>query len=184
MTAGEQPTILVVEDQKELAEAYTAILSRNYSVITAYSGEAALEKVDDSVDVILLDRRMPGLSGDEVLAEIRRMGITAKVAMLTAVEPDTDIVELPFDDYRTKPVANAELQSLVETLLRWCEYDQQSQKFFRLAAKKAALETAGKEMTDEYNSLLSEIKQVRKSVDATLEELSAERAFDSVDGAL
>lgn len=181
MTTGENPTVLVVEDQTELADAYTAILSLDYEVQTAYSGKEALQMVDETVDVILLDRRMPDMSGDEVLARLKEQGITAKVAMLTAVEPDTDIVEMPFDDYRTKPVDNTEIQTLVETLLRWAEYDRHSQKFFRLAAKKKALEVAGKELTDEYKELIAAMKDTRKQVDATLEELSAETRIDGLD---
>lgn len=180
MNTGD-PTVLVVEDQQELADAYTAILSTEYDVITAYSGEEALDKAGERVDVVLLDRRMPGMSGDEVLARLIERGIKAKVAMLTAVEPDIDILEMPFDDYRTKPINNTELQSLVETLLQWAEYDKQSQQFFRLAAKKKALEVAGKELTDEYQELIAEMKQTRKEVDATLEELSEAASMDSLD---
>jgi len=181
MTTAEKATVLIVEDQSELADAYTAILSLDYEVKTAYSGDEALELVDETVDVVLLDRRMPGMAGDEVLARLKKQGITAKVAMLTAVEPDTDIVEMPFDDYRTKPINNNELQGLVETLLRWAEYDKHSQRFFRLAAKKKALEAGGKELTEEYTEILAKMKETRKQVDATLEELSAETTIDNLD---
>lgn len=180
MTPSDDATVLVVEDQKGLAEAYSAVLSPEYTVLTAFNGQDALAKVDSDVDVILLDRRMPGMSGDEVLAELTARGITAKVAMLTAVEPDTDIIDMPFDDYVTKPVDNDQLLNLVETLLMWATYDEYSQEFFRLASKKKALESADREYTDEYQQVLNRMKEIQTKVDSTLEELSeASRLTDT-----
>jgi DNA-binding response OmpR family regulator len=174
-------TVLVVEDQPDLAKAYSEILSTQYDVRTALSGEEALEIVDNDVDVVLLDRRMPGMSGDEVLAKFVERGIAVKVAMLTAVEPDVDIVDMPFDDYKTKPVNNNELLGLVEVLMQRAEYDNKSQKLFRLAAKKATLESAGKEDTEAYRQLTSRLSELRGEVDQTLEGVSPERALQELD---
>jgi DNA-binding response OmpR family regulator len=113
--------------------------AEEYEVRTATGGPEALDLVDEEVDVALLDRRMPRMSGDELLDKLRERGIEAKVAMLTAVDPDVDIVDMPFDDYRTKPVAAAELRGLVRTLLLRASYDERCQEFFQLASKKAAL---------------------------------------------
>jgi len=68
-----QATVLVVDDEHHLADLYTDYLADDHEVLTAYGGEEALELLDDpdtDVDVTLLDRRMPDLSGDEVLAAI------------------------------------------------------------------------------------------------------------------
>lgn len=183
MTGGGDATVLVVEDQKGLAEAYSAVLSAEYTVLTAFDGEEALAVVDNEndVDVVLLDRRMPGMSGDEVLAELTERGVTAKVAMLTAVEPDTDIVDMPFDDYVTKPVNNDQLLSLVETLLMWATYDEYSQEFFRFASKKKALESADREYTEEYKQIVDRMKEIQAKVDATLDELSEASRLTDVD---
>ncbi|MXR53153.1 response regulator [Halovenus sp. WSH3] len=167
-------TVLIVEDQEGLAEAYEAVVEMEYDARVATSGEQALERVDDGVDVVLLDRRMPGMSGDQVLAEFVERGIAAKVAMLTAVEPDTDIVEMACDDYVTKPIDNDELLGLVDTLLKRSEYDRRIQRFFRLAAKKAALEQADKESTDEYERLVSDMAELREEIGSGLEEMSGQ----------
>ena len=76
----------------------------NHDVRTAYGGEEALEKADEDVDLVFLDRQMPDMSGDDVLERVRERGLDCRVVMVTAVDPDFDIVEMPFDDYLTKPV--------------------------------------------------------------------------------
>jgi len=181
MRETEAATVLIVEDEVELAESYAAILEEPHSVRIATTGEEGLETVDDEVDVVLLDRRMPGMSGDEMLGKLVERGITAKVAMLTAVEPEVDIVDLPFDDYITKPIDNDELLALVDVLLKRAAYDERSQEFFRLAAKKATLETAGREQSAEYRKLAERLRQLQHEVDATLDEMSTEDAFIDID---
>ncbi len=177
---ADRATVLAVDDEVDLAELYRAYLAPSYDVRIATDGETALSKMDDSVDVVLLDRRMPGMSGHEVLTAIREAGYDARVAMLTAVEPDVDIVDMLFDDYKTKPVMKAELCALVEVLLRRAEFDERSQEFFALASKKAALEAAGNAGTEEYEELIDRVETVREQVDDTLDELSARDAFVEV----
>jgi len=60
--------------------------------------------MDDEVDAVLLDRRMPDVHGDEVLARLREEGCDCPVIMTTAVDPGMDILEMDFEDYLCKPV--------------------------------------------------------------------------------
>jgi DNA-binding response OmpR family regulator len=174
------PTVLAVDDEPDLSELYRVYLDGRYDVRIATSGEQALEEMDADVDVVLLDRRMPDLSGHEVLSEIRAAGYDARVAMLTAVDPDVDIVDMPFDDYKTKPVTREGLLALVEVLLERAAFDERSQRFFALASKKAALEASGATDTEEYDDLVERIADVRAEVDETLDRLSAEDAFAEI----
>jgi DNA-binding response OmpR family regulator len=167
-------TVLIVEDQEGLAEAYQTVVETEYETRLATSGNQALDLVDDTIDVVLLDRRMPGMSGDEVLTELAQRDLSVMVAMLTAVEPATDIIEMPFDEYVSKPVDNEELRGLVETLLKRSEYDDRVQQFFSLAAKRSALETANKEGTPEYERLAAEITALRGQIDVELETVRGE----------
>ncbi|WP_336326904.1 response regulator [Halovenus sp. HT40] len=169
---GSAPTVLIVEDQRGLAEAYETVVGMDYDTRLATSGDDALEAMDESVDVVLLDRRMPGMSGDEVLAEFTEQGFSAMVAMLTAVEPGVDIVEMAFDAYVTKPIDNEELLDLVDTLLQRSEYDERVQQFFSLAAKKSALEAANKGDTDEYDQVITEMQTLHEELGSVLEEVS------------
>ena len=175
------PTVLIVDDETDLTTLYAAWLESEYDVRTATSGSEALAALDGGIDVALLDRRMPETSGDEVLAEIRRQDIGAQVAMLTAVEPDASITEMQFDDYVTKPVERQEVHATVEVLLERQAYDRHSRKFFSLASKKAALESANQHDTDEYDEIVGRMAEIRERMDDTLEALTAEEALAQLD---
>jgi DNA-binding response OmpR family regulator len=97
--------------------------------------------------------------------------------MLTAVDPDVDIVDMPFDDYRVKPIDRDDLISTIEILLERATYNEKSQEFFSLASKKAALEIAGNDDTDEYEQLRAELASRREEIDETLDRVGAEAAF-------
>ena len=137
------PTVLVVDDNRVIADTYAAFLADEYAVEAVYDGEAALAALDATVEVALLDRRMPGLSGDEVLARIDERGLDCRVVMVTAVDPSVDIVDLPFDEYVVKPVGRAELVAVVDEMRRRATYDDALRQFLALASKKATLEANG-----------------------------------------
>lgn len=171
MTSAE-PTILIVDDEPDIADTYTVWLSDDYDVRTAYSGHDAIAQLDDEVDVVLLDRRMPDLSGDEVLSEIRNRDLTVQVAMVTAVEPDFDIIDMGFETYVVKPVLGDELRETIESLLARSTYDEQIQEYFSLASKRAVLEDEkgedDLEGNDEYESLVGDLEAVRRELDGTI----------------
>jgi DNA-binding response OmpR family regulator len=182
MSGDDRATVLLVDDQPDLVSLYETFLSDRYAVRTATGGEDALEVIDETIDVALLDRRMPDMSGDEVLAEIRSRNLGVRTAMLTAVEPDVDIVDMPFDDYKVKPVDREDLIGLVEVLLERSTYDEQSQEFFSLASKKAALETRDNDHGEEYDRLVAELNERREEIDDTLDRVGAEAAFRDLPG--
>ncbi|WP_152041380.1 response regulator transcription factor [Salinigranum salinum] len=171
----DRPVVLVTDDEAELAELYAHWLADSYEVLVATSGEEALELATDDVDVALLDRRMPSMTGDEVLSALRQRGVNCRVAMITAVEPDLDIVQMPFDDYLVKPITREELHSVVEVLLSRAQFDDRTQEFFALASKKATLESAAKDgSSDEYERLTARMRQLRGELDDTLSQFSNE----------
>ncbi|WP_248897581.1 response regulator [Haloplanus halobius] len=163
------PSVLIVEDETELAELFAQWLSEEYDVRVATSGEEALEEVDEDIDVVLLDRLMPGISGDEVLETIRERDLSVRVAMVTAVEPDFDVLEMGFDDYVVKPLFREDLQRLVSGLLERDEYDQQLAEMFATASKLAALESHKTEAelaeSDEYRRLKDEFEDTRHRIE-------------------
>lgn len=139
-TSDAKATVLVVDDEPEVADAYSKLLATEYEVRTAYGGEEALEVVDDEVDVILLDRRMPTLSGDDVLNEVRERELDLRVVMVTAVDPGFDILDMDFDDYLCKPVDASTLRDAVKQQLRAQNYDDRLDEFFEVTAKMGVLE--------------------------------------------
>ena len=114
---GEESTVVVVDDDAGILEVYEAFLTDHYEVLTATSCEGGLARIDDGVDAVLLDRRMPDMSGDELLSELRARGYEMPVAMVTGDRPDADLAELPFDDCLEKPIGGDELRSRVAALL-------------------------------------------------------------------
>ncbi len=163
------PVVLVVEDEADLADLYADWLADGFDVRTAYNGDEAIDQLDDSIDVVLLDRRMPGKSGDAVLDVIAERNFDCRVAMVTAVEPDFDIIDMGFDDYLVKPVDADELIDLVERFIRRSQYDADAREFFSLASKKAVLETekTAEELdeSEEYQDLTGKLESLHNRMD-------------------
>jgi len=115
--------ILLVEDERSVASFIARTLRENtYAVDIADTGERALELGKQvNYDAILLDVRLPGISGIEVCRELRQRGIQAPVMMLTArslVEQRVEGLNVGADDYLTKPFVLAELLARVRALVR------------------------------------------------------------------
>jgi len=177
----EEPTVLVVDDDEQVAETFARWLDC-YETRVARTGSEALEFLEDTdVDVVLLDRLMPGLSGGEVLSESEERGFDPRVAMVTAVEPDFDIVSMGFDEYVTKPPSREELRDTVERLLARDERDEVRREYASLRAKQAALESRKAEdeldASDEYASLLDRIEDAERSLEEYDEDLTDETEF-------
>jgi DNA-binding response OmpR family regulator len=172
---AQQRTILVVDDEPDLADLYAAWLDERYETRVAYGGEEAIELFDEDVDVALIDRLMPEISGDEVLERIRETGHDCQVAMVTAVEPDFDIIEMGFDEYIVKPILRDDLVESVENLLSRRDYDTQLQKLYALVSKRAALVTQKSEeelaSSAEYQELEARIDDLQAKLDQTAAEL-------------
>ncbi|MFC7058589.1 response regulator transcription factor [Halovenus salina] len=162
-------TILVVDDEQDIADLYTTWLGMEHEVRKAYGGDEALEKADADVDIVFLDRQMPDYSGDEVLERIRDRGLDCRVVMVTAVDPDFDIVSMDFDDYLTKPVMRDDLDEAVETMREREEYDQTLQEYYALASKKATLEAekTPSELQDseEYQEMVDRLDDLEEEAD-------------------
>jgi two-component system, OmpR family, KDP operon response regulator KdpE len=115
--------ILLVEDERKVASFIARALRENsYAVDIAESGEKALELTTDvTYDAILLDVRLPGLSGIQVCREMRQQGMEAPVLMLTArglVEQRVEGLDAGADDYLTKPFGVNELLARLRVALR------------------------------------------------------------------
>lgn len=163
--ASGRATVLVVDDEERVADVQALTLQHSYDTRVAYGGRAALEKFDGSVDAVVLDRRMPDIHGDEVLARIRERdaesgGANADtvVVMMTAVDPDLNILEMEFDDYLTKPVdAETLTRSLERQLDTRQEEDPRLTEFFSTVSKLDVLESelppSELEASEEYTDL-------------------------------
>jgi DNA-binding response OmpR family regulator len=115
--------VLVIEDDAELAEAIGVGLRREkMAVDLAFDGAGGLERaVVNGYDVIVLDRDLPAVHGDDVCARLIADGCRSRVLMLTAaatIEDRVDGLGLGADDYLPKPFAFAELVARIRALIR------------------------------------------------------------------
>ncbi|MFD0579201.1 response regulator transcription factor [Dactylosporangium darangshiense] len=115
--------VLVVEDQRQLADSVARVLRREgMAVDVAYDGGAALERTDVvEYDVVVLDRDLPGVHGDDVCRALVEREAATRVLMLTAsgtVAQRVDGLGLGADDYLPKPFAYAELVARIRAVAR------------------------------------------------------------------
>src|SRR2546427_145603 len=116
-----RPVILVVDDDPGVRESFRLILEDHYHVVDVPDGPSALEAVRASpVDLVLLDIRLPGMDGIEVLERIKAIDERVEVILVTAVKTVRTAVaamKLGAFDYLTKPFEEDELLQLVRRAL-------------------------------------------------------------------
>ncbi|MGH3753564.1 MAG: response regulator transcription factor [Pseudonocardiaceae bacterium] len=115
--------VLVAEDERVLADLIGAGLRRqSMAVDVAYDGWAAKERLSVyDYDVVVLDRDLPGVHGDDICSDLVTSGSTTRVLILTAagsLDDRVDGLELGADDYLTKPFEFLELVARVRALAR------------------------------------------------------------------
>lgn len=140
--------ILVVEDETKVANALREGLeSENYEVAVASTGEEGFFLVSEQpFDLVVLDLMLPGRNGLEVLATVRRQGLTTPVLVLTARDTVGDRVQgldTGADDYLVKPFAFPELLARIRALLRRGRMEPAA----RLSCADLALQPANREAT-------------------------------------
>lgn len=102
--------LMIVDDEEEICDFLKSFFEeRDFRVSTALSGEEALRKAEmEQPDVCLLDIKMPGIDGIQVLREMKRKYPRVKVIMVTAIETTEKIeeaVRIGADNYITKPLS-------------------------------------------------------------------------------
>lgn len=136
--------ILVVDDEKNIRMTLSHCLKdQNYDIEIAINGDEALKKIEsDNYDLILLDIKMPGLTGMEVLEKIRQNGNKVDVIMMTAygtIERAVEAMKLGAIDFISKPFTPVEIRNIVKDVL-----DRQNLVETKLDSYKEILEFAKK----------------------------------------
>jgi len=176
-------TVLIVEDEENLADLFGIWLQEQFEVHVAYSGEDALEIfAEESIDIVLLDRRMPGLSGTEVLQSIRESGDAQQVIMLTAVQPTEDLASIDVDDYLLKPIDRTKLLRAVEAAELVLTYEDSLTGLLSLTARKATLganlDKTELEQDERYGALIQRIRELKEEADTTLQRFETDYQID------
>jgi DNA-binding response OmpR family regulator len=115
--------VLVIEDDVEMAEAVAVGLRREHMAVdVATDGPSGLDKaIANGYDVVVLDRDLPGMHGDQICTELIGSGRPGRVLMLTAADTSQEIVDglsLGADDYMSKPFDFPELVARIRALTR------------------------------------------------------------------
>jgi len=174
----DRSVVLLIDDEPDIVQIIELWLADTYEVRTATSGEAGLDALESTVDVVLLDRRMPGLSGDDVLTRIRDRADSYQVALVTATDPDFDLIDLDFDTFVMKPLDEATVIGTVERLLARTTYDTSVQERYTVAETRALLEKTKTERelatSDRYQELIERLTTLDELVTTEATELSRE----------
>jgi PAS domain S-box-containing protein len=154
-SAHEQPTVLVVDDNRDMREYVTRLLQPRFTVISAVDGEAALKMIDVGLrpDLVLSDVMMPRLDGFGLLRALRERPPTetTPVIFLSAragEEARVEGIEIGADDYLVKPFSARELITRVQTHIRLSrlrraasEHIKASEERLRVAIDEAGMGT-------------------------------------------
>jgi DNA-binding NtrC family response regulator len=166
----EQSTVLVVDDEVGPRESLRAVLKPDYQVLVAAEGEQAIRVVEqEPVDVVLLDLRMPGLSGIRVMEKIKAIDPSIEVILVTgyaSYETVLEALRLHAFDYVPKPFNVPHLREMVKraaTHRHSQGWLQQSSKEDELRAHNGALEQRIIELTAALTAANTEMEVFRDS---------------------
>ena len=152
-------TILVVEDDKDIANIIVFNLERNgFETLEANDGPSGLKlALECAPDLILLDVMLPGIDGFEICRQVRERS-QVPIIMLTAREEETDKIlglELGADDYVTKPFSNRELIARIKANMR---------RFSEIPVRVPEQESSGLEISEESTAVYKDGKPIDLSV--------------------
>lgn len=159
------PTVLVVDDDCQVADRYAAWLASDHEVLVAYSGEDALEILaQSSVDLVLLARHLPDTSGKKILVTIRDRGSGTRVAAVSGTEPERDVLDVGFDHCLVKPVDRETVLATVDRLLAVPPYSEIQRELTELRVERNVLEAElppGRLTSEaQYQDLLTRIEDL------------------------
>lgn len=172
---GEQGRILIVDDEETVRNLLQRILAEvGYDVVTAANGMEALEKVYQSESqVVLLDIKMPGMTGMEVLGKLSADSPDVCVIMITAVldtQTAVEAMKLGAYDYITKPFNRDDVvQKVQEAINKWHRQIQEKRQFFKL---KESVREQTQRMQEQFGELVASLAREHR----LLHDLSAGQA--------
>lgn len=125
---NEKKTVLLVDDYRSLREGILLLLEDEYRVVAVETGEQAVEVVSAlGPDLVLLDLKLPGISGVEVLTEMRLRKIDSPVLIISAIQDPSvaaNLYRMGACDYLTKPFGIRELKGKIEQILQGSSHAQ------------------------------------------------------------
>lgn len=110
-------TILLVEDNDDLAALYQRYLADTYEVWLAQTGQAALKQATPAVDLILLDYKLPDMLGTDVQEQLRSADLTMPIVLISGTDPDFISLDTEPAAWLTKPFYKEDVQQTILDVL-------------------------------------------------------------------
>ncbi|MES3160179.1 MAG: response regulator [Halorubrum sp.] len=180
------PVVLLVENDPELVERHAEWLADEYAVRTAIDGETALERFDTDVDVVLLDRQLPDMSGGGLLGRLRARDGDPAVGMLLGLDPDRRVLGLDVDEFVVRPIDRETLVGLVERLDRRGAVDEAVDAYLSLLDRRREFEVEGGpdalESNSDYRAVTGELVARRRQLESLLDRLEEAAGKEATDG--
>lgn len=122
-------TVLIIDDDESLRDTVHLLLeAEGFRVVTAADGKTGFNQaVTTRPDLIIVDLRLPGMSGTEICKQIRASGISTPIIVLSALGDEVDkvlLLEIGADDYVVKPFGGRELLARIRAVLRRTQPEQ------------------------------------------------------------
>jgi DNA-binding response OmpR family regulator len=137
-----RPSVLILEDERMVATILAEYFTDSYDTRHVSTGHEAIEAHGEATDVVVVDRKLEGMSGDDAAERIREEDARQLVLCVSGIEPDDDVYELAYDDYVHKPVAEAEVRTRLELLLDRSGLEPPAREYLSLRSKQVALTEA------------------------------------------
>lgn len=178
--------VLVVAAEPGLAELYSLWLSEFYDTETAYNAIQAIDALEESFDVVLLDSSIRGVDGEGLLERIRAQEFAVRIAVISGDGPSGDIADMVADEYVTKPVDRDRIETAVEALLLRPERSGTGQELLSLVSRKRTLEARDEsgELAErpEYRRLLDRIDDLTGGTQIPVQQISSKFRPDTCPG--
>lgn len=177
------PKVLVVDDEPDMRWLLTSVLrDQGFEVATAEDGQAALERIShEPPDIVLLDLKMPGLDGIQVLEQVKAVDPYTPVVIVTAygdLPTAVQAIRLGISDYLTKPFDHDEILFTVRRTLEKRELE--AARFN--TAKVATLREVAHALADEINNALTPILGYAQLLERELGEAKAAQRLKVIIG--
>lgn len=170
--------ILGVDSDKKYRDLYSGWLGADHDVTTVANGQKALESTDNSYDIVLVGRELPGLGGPELAARLDDQGLDCHLVMVGAEVASFDILEYPIDGYEQKPLDGPDLDRILDQYETRESYQTALEEYFRITSKLGALEAEHSqeklERDDRYHRLRKRAEEKRAEVDDAITEANTD----------
>lgn len=169
-------TIVLADDDDRLVEMHTNWLSE-FEIKTATDGKTARDALDETVDVLITDRRMPELSGEELAQYVATSGYDCRTVFVSSVGPDQSLCSVPFDGYVQKPAAPEKLQTVIDDVVARKSQPPKVREFESLQARielfESQLPKERRKETEAYRNLCDRLLTLDRELDQSMTDSAA-----------